>query len=146
LLFSLATSCKGSSSAATDAGTASATTSASATAPSTAAPASAAATPAVVPNADRVVATLRPRFKQCYQQGLTKNPWLEGRTVIVAKVAANGTVASATPSETTGLPDDVIQCIVRAVQSATFDPPTGTGATLAIPVTYTQPPDAGPRR
>lgn len=89
-----------------------------------------------VPNADRVIAGLRPQFKQCYQRALNENPDVEGRTVIVAKVSPNGNVTSAVGAETTGLPDTMVQCIANVVLKTTFEPPGGAGATLEIPVKY----------
>jgi hypothetical protein len=100
---------------------------------------SASSTPLSIPNADRVVAALRPRFKQCYQVALAKDPAMQGRTIIVAKVAPNGSVVSAEPSQTTGLSDELTRCIANVVQHAVFDPPGGSDSLpLQIPVNYVQ--------
>lgn len=96
----------------------------------------------LVPNADRVIAGLRPRFKQCYQAALNENPDVQGRTVILATVSPTGSVVSAVASETTGLPSRMVECIATVVRSATFDAPGGGGATLKIPVSYVQASDA----
>jgi len=105
-----------------------------------------AATPSGNPvsDADRVIASLRRKFKACYQAGLSQDPTIQGRVVIVAKIAPDGAVDSTT-SEQTPLPKPVTNCLERAVRNAQFSPPGGTGSTLRIPITFKQAdPDAGP--
>lgn len=89
-----------------------------------------------VSNADRVVAQMRAGFRACYNRGLANNPELHGSVKIVAKVGPNGEVVSATPQGGSTLGSDVIDCVVRRVKSAQFDPPSGGGATIVIPVTF----------
>jgi hypothetical protein len=89
-----------------------------------------------VSNADRVVAGMRAGFRACYNRGLASNPDLQGSVRITAKIGPNGEVLSATPSGGGGLGDEVVSCVVRRVQSASFAPPEGGGATVVIPVTF----------
>ncbi|HEX9297395.1 MAG TPA: AgmX/PglI C-terminal domain-containing protein [Polyangiaceae bacterium] len=89
-----------------------------------------------VSNADRVVAGMRAGFRACYNRGLASNPDLQGSVRITAKIGPNGEVVSATPSGGAGLGDEVVSCVVRRVQSATFSPPEGGGASIVIPVTF----------
>jgi hypothetical protein len=89
-----------------------------------------------VSNADRVVAGMRAGFRACYNRGLASNPDLQGSVRITAKVGPNGEVLSATPNATGTLGEEVVNCVVRRVQSATFAPPEGGGATIVIPVTF----------
>ncbi|HKQ70708.1 MAG TPA: AgmX/PglI C-terminal domain-containing protein [Polyangiaceae bacterium] len=89
-----------------------------------------------VSNADRVVAGMRAGFRACYNRGLASNPDLQGSVRVTAKIGPNGEVLSATPSGGSGLGDEVVSCVVRRVQSATFSPPEGGGATVVIPVTF----------
>jgi hypothetical protein len=89
-----------------------------------------------VSNADRVVAGMRAGFRACYNRGLANNPDLQGQVKIVAKVGPNGEVLSATPQGGGGLGDEVVNCVVRRVKSASFAPPEGGGATIVIPVTF----------
>ena len=91
-----------------------------------------------ISDADRVIAGLRPRFRQCYNQGLQTDPSMAGKVVITAKVGPNGEVASADVSQNTGLSQQVASCISRVVRNATFSPPGGGGSTLNIPVTFVQ--------
>jgi len=89
-----------------------------------------------VSNADRVVAGMRAGFRACYNRGLASNPDLQGSVRITAKIGPNGEVLSATPNATGSLGEEVVNCVVRRIQSATFSPPEGGGATIVIPVTF----------
>jgi hypothetical protein len=89
-----------------------------------------------VSNAERVVAGMKAGFRACYNRGLASNPDLQGAVKITAKIGPNGEVASATPSGGGTLGDEVVACLVRRVQSATFNPPEGGGASIVIPITF----------
>lgn len=91
-----------------------------------------------VSGADRVIAGLRPRFRSCYQKGLSGDPGMSGKVVIAAKIAPNGEVASADIESNSGLSPEVASCIARAVRNAQFDAPGGSGSTMRIPVTFVQ--------
>ncbi len=91
-----------------------------------------------ISDADRVIAGLRPRFRQCYQTGLNSDPSMSGKVVITAKVGPNGEVDSANVSSNTGLSQTVASCIAGVVKRATFNAPGGGGSTLNIPVTFVQ--------
>jgi hypothetical protein len=93
--------------------------------------------PGTVSDADRVIASLRSRFRKCYQAGLSDNPTMSGKAVIVAKVGPNGEVASAEVGSNDGLSPAVTGCLVRVVSAAQF---TNAGATttLRIPVSLVQ--------
>jgi hypothetical protein len=91
-----------------------------------------------VSGADRVIAGLRARFRQCYQTGLNSDPSMSGKVVITAKVGPNGEVSDASVSSNTGLSQGVASCISNVVKRAQFDPPGGGGSTLSIPVTFVQ--------
>jgi len=89
-----------------------------------------------VSNAEKVVAGMRAGFRACYNRGLASNPDLQGSVKITARIGPNGEVLSATPSGGGGLGDEVVSCVVRRVQAATFSPPEGGGASIVIPVTF----------
>jgi hypothetical protein len=91
---------------------------------------------APISNADSVVASLRPKFRLCYQQGLQADPSMAGKVVISAKVDPNGSVVSADVGSGTGLSTAVTTCLAGVVKDATFSPPGGTGSTLQIPITF----------
>ena len=91
-----------------------------------------------VPGADGTVATLRTRFRRCYEIGLLTDSTMSGKVVIRASVGPNGEVASSDIASITGLPPSVGQCIAAVVKRATFERPGGTGATIQIPVSFVQ--------
>ena len=91
-----------------------------------------------ISDADRVVAGLRARFRNCYQTGLNTDPNMAGKVLISARVGPNGEVSSADVAQNTGLSAGVAQCIAGVVKRATFSAPGGGGSTLQIPVTFVQ--------
>lgn len=91
-----------------------------------------------ISDADRVIAGLRPRFRQCYQTGLNSDPSMSGKVTITAKVGPNGEVSSADVSSNSGLSQQVASCIAGVVKRAQFNAPGGGGSTLNIPVTFVQ--------
>ncbi len=98
------------------------------------------ATTASVPvsDAERVVAGLRPRFRNCYNKGLAQDPGMAGGVTIVTKVAPNGEVTAADASNNSGLSPDVVACIQRVVKNAQFTGPGGSGSTINIPIKFLQ--------
>jgi TonB family protein len=90
---------------------------------------------ATVSGADRVVATLRGRFKACYQKGLNVDPTMSGKVVISAKIGPNGEVSSADVASSSGLSPEVTSCIASTVKRAQFDAQPGP-TTLSIPVSF----------
>jgi TonB family protein len=92
----------------------------------------------VVPNADRVVAGLRNRFRSCYQKGLQDDSTMSGKVTISAKIGSNGEVVSSDVASSSGLSPAVGRCIADVVKRATFDAPGAGGSTLQIPVTFVQ--------
>ncbi|MFO0662856.1 MAG: AgmX/PglI C-terminal domain-containing protein [Polyangiaceae bacterium] len=89
-----------------------------------------------VTGADAVIASLRGRFRSCYQQGIASDPTMAGKVVISAKVGPNGEVESAQVASNTGLSPTVGACIARAVKNAQFAAPGGSGSQLNIPVSF----------
>jgi outer membrane biosynthesis protein TonB len=89
-----------------------------------------------IPGADNVVAAMRPDFRACYNDGLKKNPKLEGSVLVEAKVGPKGEVTSSMPTDMQGLTPEVADCIAKRVKAATFSPPGEKGSTLKIPVNF----------
>lgn len=89
-----------------------------------------------VANAQSVVAGMGAGFRRCYNRGLQTDPTMKGSVRITARIGPNGEVLSASPSGGGGLSGDVIGCVVARVQSASFAPPDGGGATIVIPVSF----------
>jgi len=89
-----------------------------------------------IADAERVVMTLRPKFRICYQRGLNTDPEMAGSVTLVAKVAPNGEVSEVDPSRAIGLSADVITCIERVVRNAQFSAPGSSGGSIQIPVKF----------
>lgn len=82
----------------------------------------------------RVVRANVQQVQLCYEQGLTRQPSLEGRIVVKFVVAKTGTVAAVAIPESTLRERSVEQCIVGAAMKWTFPKPTGEGlATFTYP-------------
>lgn len=89
-----------------------------------------------ISDADLVIASLRPKFKACYQVGLNRDPTLSGKSTIVARIAPDGSVDSATAQTPSTLSAPVDACLARVIRNAHFATPGGTGSTLKIPITF----------
>jgi hypothetical protein len=94
-------------------------------------------TPSIV-GADRVIAGLRPRFRNCYQQGLASDRKMRGRVVLSASVSAKGDVVAVTPTQVDGMSANVVTCLVSVMKKATFTAPGGAGSSLQVPVVFRQ--------
>lgn len=88
-----------------------------------------------VPDADRVVAGLRPRFRQCFQQGLNQNPKMAGKVAITAKIDPTGDVSAATGTPDATVDQSVASCMANVTRRATFSSPGGAGATMTFTAT-----------
>lgn len=91
-----------------------------------------------IPNAESVIASLRGRFRSCYQKGLLDDSTMAGKVTISAKVGVNGEVVSSDVVSNAGLSPAVGRCIADVVRRATFSAPSGGSSTLQIPVTFVQ--------
>lgn len=92
----------------------------------------------LVPGADGTVASLRGRFRSCYQSGLLIDSTMSGKVTISARIGPNGEVTSSDIASMSGLSPAVGHCIADVVKRATFSAPGGGGATMQIPVTFVQ--------
>lgn len=73
----------------------------------------------------RVIHQNEGRFRGCYQDGLVKNPALEGRVTVKFAIARDGSVIEAAEDTEDGaLPDaEVRTCVVRAFSALSFPEP-----------------------
>jgi hypothetical protein len=94
-------------------------------------------TPNVV-TPDKVIASLRPKFNSCYQDGLKKDPKLEGSVTLSAKIEKDGKVSAVTPKQLTGLNNAVVKCLSENLKAASFAAAGGMSYTtsLDIPVGF----------
>ncbi|HEY8079960.1 MAG TPA: AgmX/PglI C-terminal domain-containing protein [Labilithrix sp.] len=87
-----------------------------------------------VTDADAIVAKLRPRFRKCYQDGLSSDPTMHGKVVLNARVGANGEVNGVDVVSNNGLSQPVAACLQATLGRATF---TAHGASnVQVPVTF----------
>lgn len=89
-----------------------------------------------VPDADRVVAGLRPRFRQCYRVGRASDPVMSGKLVLVLEVAPEGEVSEVKVPSNAGIAPGVAECAMGVARRATFSAPKGKGSTLTLPLTF----------
>lgn len=88
------------------------------------------------PDADRVLARARPRFRSCHQAGLASNPTSTGRVVLGLKVAPSGEVTSATADQNSGLSPSVLSCVEAVGRRLQFSQ-TPQGTVLRVPLMFT---------
>ena len=81
-----------------------------------------------IQDADRVIAGLRARIRQCYQTGLNTDPSMEGSIGVKVVVAPNGEVTTADVVSNTGLSPSVASCISRVIGRAQF----ASGGTFTV--------------
>jgi hypothetical protein len=90
-----------------------------------------------VNDAERVVASLRPRARACYRTGMTSDPKMAGKLVVEARIGASGDVGDTRVVQNLGLSPQVAGCVARGYKNATFDPPAGgAGSTLTVTLTF----------
>ncbi|MCC6902642.1 MAG: hypothetical protein IT377_26960 [Polyangiaceae bacterium] len=88
-------------------------------------------------NSARVVAGLRAGFRACYVAALALDAQAAGELKIEIEFAPSGDVADASAKPLSGtLPAAMVECVVRRVRVAKFDPPLSDDATLRFPVTF----------
>ncbi len=76
------------------------------------------------------------RFRLCYENGLRKNPGLQGRVTVKFTIGEKGNVTSALDGGS-DLPDkDVIQCVTRAFQNLSFPEPENGSVIVKYPIIF----------
>ncbi len=75
----------------------------------------------------RIVRAHINEVRYCYNQGLTKDPALEGRVTVDFTIASTGKVSASSVSAETLGDEDVGKCIAKAVKRWKFPKPTGGG-------------------
>lgn len=88
----------------------------------------------------RVVRASFGRFRACYEQGLMRDPGLEGRVATKFVIARDGSVAMVSAAESS-LPDaSVAKCVERAFYNLTFPQPEGGIVTVVYPFAFSTSP------
>jgi hypothetical protein len=84
----------------------------------------------------RIVRQNYGRFRMCYEQGLTRNPNLEGRVSVRFVIGRDGAVSNVANGGS-DLPDSgVVQCVVRAYYGLSFPQPEGGIVTVVYPIMF----------
>lgn len=91
-----------------------------------------------VSGAESCVAKMSPRFRSCYQRGLSSDPSMSGKVVLAAKVSPNGEVSSVDVVSNSGLSAEVVSCIQGIVRRADCFQNSGANASVNIPVSFVQ--------
>jgi hypothetical protein len=87
-------------------------------------------------NADDVIASLRPKFRTCYQQALADDPQQRGKVTLKATVSPQGDVLSVTATQVEATNNRVVGCVTDVLKAARFGAPGGRGATLQVPIVF----------
>lgn len=83
-----------------------------------------------------IVRTRFGRFRLCYEDGLRRNPKLDGRVAIKFVIDLDGNVSVA-QDEGSDLPDkDVIACVATGFQKLQFPPTEGGIVTVVYPIIF----------
>ena len=87
-------------------------------------------------DAERVIASLRPKFRACFERGRADDhPNMKGKVVLVTRIGLDGSVQSTRISDRAGLSRTVADCIAEQMTHATFSP-RATPATFEVPVRF----------
>ena len=76
------------------------------------------------------------RFRMCYEQGLMRNPNLEGRVTARFVIGRDGGVSNVSNGGS-DLPDSgVVSCVVSAFYGLSFPAPDGGIVTVSYPIAF----------
>jgi hypothetical protein len=85
----------------------------------------------------RIVRSHYSQFRDCYEQGLRRNPALTGRVTVRFVIGRDGSVLTAAPVPDTRFPDgEVVRCIVREYRTLRFPAPQGGVVTAIYPILF----------
>ncbi len=84
----------------------------------------------------RIVRQNYGRFRMCYEQGLSRNPQLEGRAQVRFVIGRDGSVSNV-QNGGSDLPDSgVISCVINAYYGLSFPQPEGGIVTVVYPIMF----------
>ncbi len=85
----------------------------------------------------RVVRQNFGRFRMCYEQGLTRNPNLEGRVAARFVIGRDGAVSNVSDGGSDLADTAVTSCVLSAFYGVSFPPPEGGVVTVTYPLLFT---------
>jgi len=84
----------------------------------------------------RIVRQNYGRFRMCYEQGLSRNPNLEGRVQVRFVIGRDGSVSNVSNGGS-DIPDSaVVQCVIRNYYGLSFPQPEGGIVTVVYPIMF----------
>jgi hypothetical protein len=84
----------------------------------------------------RIVRQNYGRFRMCYEQGLARNPNLEGRVQVRFVIGRDGSVSNVSNGGS-DIPDSaVVQCVIRNYYGLSFPQPEGGIVTVVYPIMF----------
>jgi hypothetical protein len=84
----------------------------------------------------RIVRQNYGRFRMCYEQGLAKNPNLEGRVTVRFVIGRDGSVSNVSNGGS-DIPDSgVVGCVIRNYYGLSFPQPEGGIVTVVYPIMF----------
>jgi hypothetical protein len=86
-------------------------------------------------SADQVIASLRPRFRQCFSSWFDRGANAEGSVRFALELACNGDVEAVT-AKSSGVDEPTVACLFGVVARAEFEPPSAGQALLQVPVVF----------
>lgn len=86
-------------------------------------------------NVDQVIASLRPRFRQCFSSWFDRGTTAEGSVRFALELACNGDV-EAIDAKSSGVDESTVSCLFGVMARAEFEPPSTGQALLHVPVVF----------
>ena len=84
----------------------------------------------------RIVRQNYGRFRMCYEQGLARNPNLEGRVAVRFVIGRDGAVSNVANGGSDLADEGVVSCVVRAYYGLGFPQPEGGIVTVVYPIMF----------
>jgi hypothetical protein len=94
--------------------------------------------PGHIRQAARVVSSMRPGFRECYQQFLALWPNAQARVWLTFSVDCHGRIV-AIDAKVQGLSFASTACLFRVASEKQFEPPEGGASKVHVPVTFVRP-------
>ena len=88
----------------------------------------------IVSDAPRVVAGMRPGFRNCYNRGLLDHPDAQGSIRLTIRVGPGGEVQGVGAAASGNLPSSIVSCVRNRASAGQFSPPKGGSAVVIAPV------------
>ena len=95
-----------------------------------------------VPEADRVIVSLRPKLRRCYDTTKGKGPDVAGMVTCGVRITKTGKVAAVGVVRRSRLPNPLVDCITKELASASFEP-RESDAVIMVPVRFALADDSG---